>query len=100
MGRFRRIFNPTKEEQIYDLEMLLRLHEEQIGHCCTCLNHILSDATGFVTDFGECKANSQIFAIKACGLIDDPCPLYEENAEEVIGIKQNIQQLRQPAEEQ
>lgn len=95
LGLFRRIFHPTKEEQINDLEMLLKRHEEQIGHCTTCKKHISSHEPGFVTDFGKCKNHSTIFAQKACGLTDAHCPLYEEDVEEVVAIKRSILELRQ-----
>lgn len=36
IASFRRTFLPTPEEQIQDLEMILKLHTEQIGYCSTC----------------------------------------------------------------
>ena len=39
IASFRRTFLPTPEEQIQDLEMILKLHTEQIGYCSTCKNH-------------------------------------------------------------
>ena len=92
----RRIFHPTKEEQISDLEMLLKFHQELIGSCSTCANHIPSNMPGFVTDYGECKAEAEMFPAKVCGLTDDPCPMYVEDTEFVKDINLKIQQLRQP----
>ena len=94
MGLFMRIFNPTKEEQIHSLGMLLKLHEEQIGYCTTCKNYISSDMPGFVTDFGECKKRYSEFAQKVCGMIDC-CPLYEEDVEKMVEIKQIIHRISQ-----
>lgn len=92
----RLIFPPTKEEQIRDLEMLMKFHQELIGHCSTCTNHIPSSMPGFVTDYGECKAEAEIFPAKVCGLTDDPCSMYAEDTEFVKDINLKIQQLRQP----
>ena len=99
MASFRRTFLPTPEEQIQDLEMVLRLHTEQIGHCSTCKNHISSDMPGIVTDYGSCKADSPVFAAKVCGLKDGSCPLYAEKS--VEPIKREIESIKQnrPPEE-
>lgn len=93
MTNFRRTFFPTPEEQIQDLEMILRVHEGQIGKCSTCENHIPSDMPGFVTDYGKCKTGSPIFIEKVCGLKDESCPLYIEKS--VEPIKQKIERIKQ-----
>lgn len=98
MNRLKRIFCPTREEQISDLETLLRFHQELIGNCSTCSNQIPSRTRlpDFVTDYGECKAEAEMFPAKVCGLTDDPCPMYVEDTEFVKDINLKIQQLRQP----
>lgn len=96
MNRLRRAFCPTREERISDFEMLLRMHREQIGHCSTCTNYVSSNMPGFVTDYGECKVEAEMFPAKVCGLTDDPCPMYAEDTEFVRDINLKIQQIRQP----
>lgn len=93
MASFRRVFSPTPEEQILDLEMLLQLHMDQIGHCSTCENLIPGDMPGFVTDYGSCRVGSLIFAEKVCGLRDEVCPMYKEVS--VAQIKREIEHLKQ-----
>ena len=93
IASFRRTFLPTPEEQIQDLEMILKLHTEQIGHCSTCKNHISSDMPGIVTDYGSCNVDSPVFAAKVCGLRENTCPLYIE--ESVEPIKREIERIKQ-----
>ena len=93
IASFRRTFLPTPEEQIEDLEMVLRFHTEQIGHCSTCKNHISSDMPGSVTDYGSCNVESPVFAAKVCGLRENTCPLYIE--ESVEPIKREIERIKQ-----
>lgn len=93
IASFRRTFLPTPEEQIQDLEMILKLHTEQIGHCSTCKNHISSDMPGIVTDYGSCNVDSPVFAEKVCGLSEETCPLYME--ESVEPIKREIECIKQ-----
>lgn len=92
MVDFRRIFRPTAEEQIEDYELLLRLHKEQLGRCSTCANLIPSDLPGYVTDYGECSADSPLFPAKVCGLEEQICPLYAERS--VESLKQEIARLK------
>lgn len=92
---FRRIFNPTKEEQIQDLEQLIRLHNMQIGHCSTCIHHEESRMPGFVTDYGKCKKRVRIFYKKVVDSSQHiPCKQYEEDAEYVQLLKKQIQLLK------
>ena len=93
IASFRRTFLPTPEEQIEDLEMVLRFHTEQIGHCSTCKNHISSDMPGIVTDYGSCNVDSPAFSAKVCGLRENTCPLYIE--ESVEPIKREIERIKQ-----
>lgn len=96
IASFRRTFLPTPEEQIQDLEMILKLHTEQIGYCSTCKNHISSDMPGIVTDYGSCNVDSPVFAAKVCGLRENTCPLYIE--ESVEPIKREIGRIKQRCE--
>ena len=93
IASFRRTFLPTPEEQIEDLEMVLRFHTEHIGHCSTCKNHISSDMPGIVTDYGSCNVDSPVFSAKVCGLRENTCPLYIE--ESVEPIKREIERIKQ-----
>lgn len=92
---FRRIFQPTKEERIKDLELLIRLHEKHIGCCSTCIHHEGSHMPGFVTDYGECKKDAPWFVVKVAPLDNEAlcCPFYEENTEYVELLKQQIKLL-------
>ena len=92
MASFRRTFLPTPEEQIHDLEMVLRLHTEQIGYCSTCENYIASNMPGFVTDYGNCRVDSPVFAEKMCGIKDEKCSLYAEKS--VEPIKEEIERIK------
>ena len=98
MNRLRRAFCPTREERISDFEMLLRMHREQIGHCSTCTNYVSSNMPGFVTDYGKCKAEAEIFPDKVCGLTGDPCHSYVEDTEFEKDISLKIQQLQKQDE--
>ena len=89
----RRTFSPTPEEQIQDLEMILRLHAEQIGRCSTCERHTPSDMPGHVTDHGGCTVDSPLFPAKVCGLEDKICPLYVERS--VESLEKEIERLKQ-----
>lgn len=93
---------PTKEEQIRDLEIQLKFHQELIGHCSTCSNQIPSRTRlpDYVTDYGECKAEAEMFPAKVCGLTDDPCPMYTEDTEFVRDINLKIRQLREPEQKE
>ena len=93
---FRRIFHPTKEERIRDLELLIRLHEKSIGQCSTCINHEESLMPEFVTDYGECKKKAPWFVAKVVPPDGKAlsCPFYEENIEYVELLKHAIKVLK------
>lgn len=84
----RRTFCPSKEEEIE----LIELHRKHIGDCSTCLSHIPTDAPGFVTDYGDCLVKSPIFLHKVCGMTEEGCPLYTENA---IALEMLLTKLRE-----
>lgn len=93
---FRRIFWPTKEEIIKDLEMLVCLHEESIGQCSTCIHHEESHMPGFITDFGECKKKIPLFYTKVISFDNKKlcCRFYEEDTKYVELWKQQIKRLK------
>lgn len=92
---FRRIFRPTKEEQIKDLELLIQLHENHIGHCSTCIHYEESHMSGFVTDYGECKKKVPWFHDKVLNSEKKiPCPMYNETIKYIETLKQQIELLR------
>ena len=78
LSNFQRIFKPTPWEKAADHERLKKLHQEQIGHCSTCIHYICSNMPCFVTDYGECKVNNSLFSKKVCGLSEEDCPDYKE----------------------
>lgn len=94
MASFRETFFPTKEEQIKSLEKFIELHNEQIGHCSTCAFHEPTDAPGFVTDYGSCRADSPIFAKKVCGLEEIDCSSYEEDFSIINLAKDSLAELK------
>lgn len=96
MADFRRIFKPTAAERLQDYEFLLKLHDDQLGKCSTCENHIPSDMPGCVTDYGSCAAESPLFSVKSCGLEEKTCPLYVERSLETI--KQEIERIRRESQ--
>lgn len=88
---FRRIFRPTLEEQINDLNKIIRLHDELIGTCFTCEHYISSSAPGFVTDYGFCESQEESFLRRLLEDVNnlkvDYCPLYREQSIDNIRAK-------------
>lgn len=78
MYSFRKSFFPTPEEEAEMCRAAIKLHEEQIGDCSTCVNLDRSTEPGFVTDYGGCRMGKAFFAEKACGLVDHVCDGYTE----------------------
>ena len=66
------------EEEAEMCRAAIKLHEEQIGDCSTCVNLDRSMEPGFVTDYGGCRMGKAFFAEKACGLVDHVCDGYTE----------------------
>lgn len=93
MSDFRRIFNPTAEEQIQDIDSLLNIHNNLIGLCCTCKHYKGSTMPGFVTDYGECLLKSPMFLRKVCTTAILDCPNYSENTDEVEELKKHREEL-------
>lgn len=93
MGSFRRTFSPTPEEEAEMCLEAIRLHEEQIGHCSTCLNLEESTAPGFVTDYGNCRMGKKFFPEKVCGLTDCNCDGYVEDRETVGRARDRLEEL-------
>ena len=94
MNKLRRIFKPTKEEEIEDFETLLKFHNDYIGECSTCSNHIPSSYPGFVTDCGECKKNMKHFTEKVFGLRKIDCDEYTEDLDVVNSINKEIERRK------
>ena len=93
MSDFRRIFNPTVEEQIQDIDSFLNIHKELIGHCCTCRYYRGSTMPGFVTDCGECLLASPLFSRKVFTPEKWYCPSYLEDKviiEELKTIREKL----------
>lgn len=78
MYSFRKSFFPTPEEEAEMCRAAIKLHEEQIGDCSTCVNLDRSMEPGFVTDYGGCRMGKAFFAEKACGIVDHVCDGYTE----------------------
>lgn len=97
MVDFNKAFNPTKEDKIRSYERLLELHQKHVGKCCTCKFHSPppSDLPGFVTDYGDCVLNKDIFNAKVCGLKDVECDCYEEDTSDLKVYLAKIEKLRE-----
>lgn len=89
MNDFRRTFCPTIEEQIEDLENLLRVHNELVPEhgCSTCdyCKHVI-DYPGFVTgEECECEVGLEcdtvMFNVKNCPMWKDNGYVLEEEIE-------------------
>ena len=87
---FRRVFNPTREELIDRYEMLLKLHNNQLGKCSTCTHYVGSSAPGVVIDYGSCRKCMKFFSEKACGMREIECTEYDENLDNITKIKTEL----------
>lgn len=96
MNKLRRIFCPTKEEEIEDYERILQIHKNNIGECCTCIHRIPTDPylPGFVTDYGKCMWEMFHFEDKVCRLRKIECEHYEENVKTVMLFEELIHRLK------
>lgn len=96
MNKLRSIFFPTIKEQITQYERLIQIHNEQIGYCSTCKHYIPTDPylPGFITDYGKCELDKDIFTEKVCKLRDHDCDLYEESTEIVSHFESLINILK------
>ena len=91
-NRIRRIFSPTSEEEIKDLNQILGIHKKQIGECSTCVHYKRSDLPGYWTDYGSCKAKSPHFLEKVTHF-KVPCSSYQEDIRGVEKIKRKVKEL-------
>ena len=98
MVSFRKSFRPTKKDKIRSYEKLVELHRKYTGRCCTCKYLIPSSPSylqSFITDYGKCALNQDIFSIKVCGLKDVECDCYEENVGEINNYLSIIEKLKE-----
>ena len=81
-NKLRSIFCPTPQEKIKQYKAVIDRYCMDNGSCLSCMYHIppATDLPGFVTDYGECKLNLDIFAGKVCGLEDVKCESYSYNS--------------------
>ena len=96
MVDFRKTFFPTKEERIERLENLIELHESYKGDCITCVHYISPspETPGFVTNYGDCALEEEIFAEKVGGLSDSICASYEYDEDFIRDCKEKIATIR------
>ena len=95
MCSFQRVFFPTPEEETEMCRAAIKLHEEQIGNCSTCVNLDPSTEPGFVTDYGRCRLEKEFFAEKVCGLADHVCDGYIEERVAVERAMARLEELEQ-----
>ena len=93
-ANFRKVFCPTKAEQIQSMSYLIALHKENVGYCVTCANYMPSDLPGFVADYGECLAKNPIFAQRVCGLSNETCEQYVEDRYIISKIETLLDKLK------
>ena len=91
-NRIRRIFSPTSEEEIKDLNQILGIQKEKIGKCSTCVHYKGSDLPGYWTDYGSCKMKSPSF-LERVTHFKVSCSSYQEDIRGVEKIKHRIKEL-------
>lgn len=81
-NKLRSIFSPSPQEKIKQYEAVLERCCVDDGSCSSCIHHVppTADLPGFVTDYGTCKLNIDVFAGKVCGLKDIKCESYSYNS--------------------
>lgn len=79
MCSFRKSFRLTPEEEAEVCRDEIRLHEERIGYCSTCINLIPSTGSGLVTDDEKCRLGKNFFKEKACCIVNHDCDWYVED---------------------
>lgn len=94
MSSFRKIFCPTKEELIENIEATIRIHKKCFNHCATCVFYIPTDMPGFVTDYGSCRLDCPIFSEKVCGHKDLKCSYYVEDVTEINRLEESLKDLK------
>lgn len=95
MVDFDRVFNPTVEQQLEDLNTALRIHNEAIKKkwCSTCKHWTAPPRflPGFVENHGDCTCNHVVDATPNC--YDYEFNKEAENKEE-LEIKNRIAKLK------
>lgn len=94
---FNRIFNPSKEQLISDLECMIELHNSLVGRCVTCAHHIppAANLPGFIDACGICtRVDRKVFLNKAILEKDMPCDQYENDERGVNAIQNEIDRLK------
>ena len=93
---FYEIFKPTPQQELDACRSMLKLHQELIGHCCTCIWYKGTDMPGFVTDYGECSINEPKFVDYVLrNLKDDvgPCANYKEDKKYAAELLEELDRL-------
>lgn len=76
-NKIRRIFCPTPEEELEDVEKIAEIREALKGTCSACIHHEESDLPGYFTDYGRCRVGSPLFG----DIVTNPlvkCPSYQD----------------------
>lgn len=92
-NHLKRIFKPSIEEEIADLESIISIYGSLIGECCTCIHHEETSLPGYYTDYGRCEIKSECFSKKVSGLNKIPCSNYCEDIDFTKGIRNRIREL-------
>lgn len=95
MVDFNRVFLPTKEQQIEDLKKCIEMHNSLIGDCVTCVHYTPSDLRGFVTDYGNCSVDEEVFMEKIFDQENAVCNHYEHDDSEIQLAVNEINKLKE-----
>lgn len=93
---FYKIFKPTPQQELDVCKSMFKLHQELIGHCCTCFWYKGTDMPGLVTDYGECLINEPKFVDYVLrNLKDDvgPCANYKEDTKYAAELLEELDRL-------
>lgn len=94
MYSFRKVFAPTKDEQIEMIEKYIYLHKKNINHCSTCTFYN-GDVIASVVEYpGKCMADSAVFFQKEFCAYAVDCPFYTHNDAELMNLVSKLKKLK------
>ena len=96
-NKIQKLFDPTPEEELEQLEKFLHVYEEAILEkwCSTCAYYVPPDLRlpGFVTDYGNCKIDRTVVPLAGCRYYErgdlESYTVLTDRIEELKRIKEN-----------